>query len=95
MEPYLPALLGAYSGLSAFAFLLYGRDKAAARRGARRIPERTLHVVALLGGWPGAWLAQRVFRHKTRKQPFRAIFWGTVVLNCSALISLFLLLPAH
>jgi uncharacterized membrane protein YsdA (DUF1294 family) len=69
-------------------FLVYAWDKSAARRGAWRVPESTLHVLALLGGWPGALLAQRVLRHKTRKQPFGAIFWVTVLANCLALAGL-------
>ena len=39
----------------------------------------------LVGGWPGALVARRVFRHKTTKQPFRTIFWVTVIANCVAL----------
>ena len=61
--------------------MLYGRDKAAARGGLWRTPEITLHLVSVAGGWPGALIAQRVFRHKTRKQPFRTVFWCTVVAN--------------
>lgn len=80
-------LFGVYAVMSAVAFVLYGIDKSAARRGARRVPERTLHLMALACGWPGALLGQQVFRHKTRKQPFRAIFWGTVVINCAAVTS--------
>jgi uncharacterized membrane protein YsdA (DUF1294 family) len=75
------AVLGAYAALSATTFVVYGADKAAAEQGRRRTPERTLHLLALAGGWPGALAAQRVFRHKTRKQPFRAIFWCTVAAN--------------
>ena len=78
-------VLGAYGVLSAVAFAMYGLDKAAARRGSWRTPESTLHLVSIVGGWPGALLAQRVFRHKTKKQSFRAIFWCTVVVNCAAL----------
>jgi len=74
-----------YALTSAVTFIAYALDKAAARNGRRRIPEVTLHFLALAGGWPGAFLAQRVFRHKTRKQPFRAIFWMTVVANCVGL----------
>ena len=82
------ALLGVYVALSAVAFVTYWTDKSAARRGGRRTPESVLHAVSLAGGWPGALAGQLALRHKTRKQPFRAIFWGTVVLNCVALVAL-------
>ena len=85
LGPVRLALLGFYAIMSCVAFALYGLDKSAARRGAWRTPELTLHLVSLLGGWPGALFAQSVFRHKTRKQPFRVVFWVTVVLNCAAL----------
>ncbi len=85
LGPIRLALLGSYAAMSCIAFALYGMDKSAARRGAWRTPELTLHVVSLFGGWPGALLAQSVFRHKTRKRPFRVVFWGTVALNCAAL----------
>lgn len=70
---------------SVVAFLMYRTDKRAAVRGAYRIPESTLHLVSLLGGWPGALVARHVLRHKTRTQPFRTLFWVTVILNCAAL----------
>lgn len=89
------AILGAYVVLSAGSFAFYGWDKAAARRGGRRTPELTLHLLALAGGWPGALLAQSVFRHKTKKQPFRSIFWCTVVVNCAALAWTVMELPAR
>ena len=63
----------------------YRFDKSAARAGRRRTPESTLHTLALFGGWPGALVGQQVWRHKTTKQPFRTLFWGTVILNCAAL----------
>lgn len=82
----LPAvLLAAYGLSSGIAFILYGADKSAARQGSRRTPESTLHLIDLLGGWPGGLVAQRFFRHKTAKQPFRTVFWVTVVANCAAL----------
>ena len=81
-----PALLfWAFSGMSSFVFILYGLDKWAAKREAQRTPEITLQYLALLGGWPGALLAQQVFRHKSRKRSFQIIFWITVVLNCGVL----------
>lgn len=76
-------LLG-YLALSVVTFAAYGLDKRAARKGNWRISESTLHLLALLGGWPGALVAQGVFRHKTSKQPFRTVFWITVFLNCAA-----------
>ena len=79
-------VLAVYALLSAVAFLIYGLDKSAAEQGARRVPESTLHSIALLGGWPGALVARHVFRHKTRKQPFRTIFWVTGVPHCLGLV---------
>lgn len=82
---WLPALYGA---LSIVAFATYGIDKAAARGGRRRISEQLLLTLGLLGGWPGALVAQQLFRHKTRKRSFRRAFWGTVVVNVVVLTGL-------
>ncbi len=84
LGPAQLALIAWYAVTSVVAFALYGRDKSAAKQGRWRTPELTLHLVSLVGGWPGALLGQRVFRHKTRKQPFRAVFWFTVVANLGA-----------
>ena len=78
-------LVAAYGLFSAITFLMYGVDKSAAVQGKWRTSESTLHTIALVGGWPGALVARRVFRHKTTKQPFRTIFWFTVLGNCAAL----------
>jgi len=80
-----PWLLALYLAASLFTFILYAVDKSAARKGAWRTQESTLHVLSLAGGWPGALVAQQKLRHKSRKQPFRLIFWVTVILNCAAL----------
>lgn len=82
-------VLGLYLGAGAAAFLAYFIDKAAAKKDMRRVPENTLHLLGLIGGWPGAMIAQRLFHHKTRKTSFQVIFWGTVILNCAALATLF------
>jgi len=63
---------------SLLSFVLYGFDKRRARLDGQRVPEKRLHALALLGGWPGAMLGQRFFRHKTVKTRFRIIFWMTV-----------------
>ncbi len=73
------ALLAIMAIASVSAFLAYGHDKRAARCGARRIPERVLHGLALIGGWPGAALAQQVFAHKRAKPSFRRAFRLSVV----------------
>lgn len=85
LGPAVPALAGAYIVLSVASLILYGVDKTAAEHGGWRIPETTLHLVSVAGGWPGALIARHLFRHKTRKQPFRTVFWCTVVVNCAAL----------
>ena len=66
---------------SLITYGLYAKDKAAAQKNEWRVSERTLHLVALLGGWPGALFAQSRLRHKTRKTRFRVVFWLTVLIN--------------
>jgi uncharacterized membrane protein YsdA (DUF1294 family) len=78
-ESWVP--MTAYGVVSAVAFLLYWSDKRKARADAWRTPENILHAVELAGGWPGALLAQQVFRHKTRKVSFQVVFWFIVVLH--------------
>ena len=74
-----------YGGLSLLAFMLYRHDKSAAQEGRIRTRERTLHLIDLLGGWPGGLLAQDRFRHKTRKASFQVVFWATVAVNFALL----------
>ncbi|MGC1270898.1 MAG: DUF1294 domain-containing protein [Croceibacterium sp.] len=57
-------------GVNFAAFAAFGIDKAKARAGAWRISESTLLTLALFGGSLGAYAGRRLFRHKTRKQPF-------------------------
>lgn len=79
MTRFLDIIIAWHAAASVVAFLAYGHDKSCARRGERRVPESTLHWMALAGGWPGAWLAQGVFRHKSKKSSFRIIFVLTVL----------------
>jgi uncharacterized membrane protein YsdA (DUF1294 family) len=74
-----------YAAASLATAIAYRLDKSAAERKVWRTSETRLHVMALIGGWPGALLAQHVFRHKSRKRSFRLAFWATVALNCAAL----------
>ena len=84
-EPPLILALG-YVAASLVTFFAYSRDKSAARRGAWRTSESTLHLLALAGGWPGALLAQQLLRHKSMKAEFRTVFWGTVILNVAGFL---------
>ena len=70
-----------YAGVSAVTFVAYGVDKRRSTRGTWRFPERRLHVLELLGGWPGGLAGQAVFRHKRRKLGYLMVFWGIVVLH--------------
>jgi uncharacterized membrane protein YsdA (DUF1294 family) len=78
---YAVSYLGLVAVTSLITFAAYGLDKRRAVLGGRRVPERTLLLLAFLGGWPGAILAQRRFRHKTRKVAFLVAFWAVVVLH--------------
>ena len=78
-------IIGLYFISSLLTFLMYAKDKAAAKKGAWRTPESTLHLFSLFGGWPGALVAQQKLRHKSKKQSFRFVFWLTVLLNCAGL----------
>jgi uncharacterized membrane protein YsdA (DUF1294 family) len=73
-----------YGIVSLFTIILYGWDKRRAIKGGSRVPERTLHLAELCGGWPGALLAQKMFRHKTQKASFRRVFWAVVCLHIAA-----------
>lgn len=79
----LPAALA----LNLVTFYTYWQDKHAARQGAWRIKEDTLHLLGLAGGWPGAWFAHQILRHKSSKQAFRAVYWATAILNTAALLA--------
>ena len=79
------AVLGLYCAASMITFVGYAIDKSAAQQHRWRTQESTLHLFGMLGGWPGALLAQKTLRHKSKKKKFQAVFWGTVMLNCAAL----------
>ena len=74
-----------YYGASIITYCGYSRDKTAAQNAGRRTPEPTLHLMSLVGGWPGALIAQMLLRHKTRKPSFLVGYWFTVIVNCIAL----------
>lgn len=74
-----------YAVVSVIAYVTYAIDKKAAIKNRRRVSEKSLHLLGVLGGWPGALLAQQRLRHKTQKTSFQLIFWITVALNLAGL----------
>lgn len=79
-------LFGSYFLLiNLLAFSLYYYDKRAARKNRRRLKESLLLLTGLLGGWPGALFAQRLFHHKTRKRSFQMAFWLSITTNIALL----------
>jgi uncharacterized membrane protein YsdA (DUF1294 family) len=85
---FLPALIALALCLNLLTMLVFWWDKRRAIAGGRRIPEADLLGLALFGGSPGALLARRLFRHKTRKQPFSTQLMLIVAIQLGALIGL-------
>ncbi|MBP6699795.1 MAG: cold shock and DUF1294 domain-containing protein [Halioglobus sp.] len=86
----IPSLIfWVYLGASLVTYFVYAFDKVAAKDGAWRTSEGTLHWLSLAGGWPGALIAQQTLRHKSKKQSFRSAFWVTVALNVGMFAWLF------
>lgn len=81
-------VLFVYLGVSAITFGAYAIDKSAARFKQRRVAETSLILLGMVGGWPGAILAQQLLRHKTTKQSFRAVFWASVLINVFVFVAL-------
>jgi uncharacterized membrane protein YsdA (DUF1294 family)/cold shock CspA family protein len=76
-----PIPLVSYVFMSVLTVLYYGVDKKHALIDRWRVPEVYLHCFEMMGGWPGALLAQTEFHHKTRKSHYQHIFWGIVILH--------------
>lgn len=74
------------AALSLITFSLYGVDKARSKRkGARRVPENTLHLLALLGGFIGGWAGRWLFRHKTKKGIFTFVLILSTVIHAGVI----------
>lgn len=84
MTAWVWTIVLAYAGASLAAFGAFWRDKRLAEAGRRRVPERTLHLLSLCGGWPGSLAAIRVVRHKNRKLGFVAVTWAIACLHALA-----------
>src|SRR5688500_9116196 len=81
-------VLALYVVFSVISSLVYRHDKSAAQQNQWRTSEGALILLGVLGGWPGAFVAQQFFRHKTKKRSFQLAFWVTVLLNCFGFVLL-------
>ena len=81
--------------ISNLTYMLYSLDKQASLQHRQRIPEASLHIAAMLGGWPGALIARAMLRHKTKKIRFVIFFWLSIIINFAALYALVLFIPEH
>jgi len=70
-----------YLLMSLAAIVAFTLDKAAAVRGERRIPERTLHAIEALGGWPGALIALDLVKHKRQKSSYLSVLYLIAALH--------------
>lgn len=83
-----PAWFIVYGVASIACFIGYALDKRAAEHKQWRVSETILLMVGLVGGWPGAIVAQELFRHKTKKVYFRTLFWMSVAINMAAFVQI-------
>jgi uncharacterized membrane protein YsdA (DUF1294 family) len=82
-------LIVCYFCASCITYFYYWRDKRAAKRGEWRVPEKILHQLELVGGWPGALLAQRKENHKISKESFQRVYCLVVIFHLCLWITLF------
>lgn len=87
-HPYYIHYLGLVhlTSINLLTLFAYGWDKRQATCGGWRIPEKTLHALAFIGGTPGAWLGSKLFRHKTIKGQFRQMFLAVFILQIIVII---------
>ena len=76
---FQPIIYGFAVVIAAATYLLYAHDKNRARAKDWRVPEGVLHFFELIGGWPGAFVAQRRLRHKCSKRGYQMVFWLIVL----------------
>lgn len=81
-------LIGWILILSAYGFIMMGYDKRQAKNGGWRVPERTLWMIAILGGGPGVYAGMQTFRHKTKHTAFRVGFLVLAIADLAAIVYL-------
>lgn len=89
LSPFSPKLIWVFVLLhiiiiNLVTIIAYGTDKKAAIKGQWRVPEMQLHTLELLGGWVGAFIAQKIFHHKTKKKSYQSLFWLTLIIQLTA-----------
>lgn len=77
--PPRPLFISYALAINIATFFLYYHDKAQSRISGWRVTEQRLHLCELLGGWPAAFIAQRLFRHKIRKTRYQMEYWAIVL----------------
>lgn len=77
----LTITISIYLFMSFVSFILLFIDKKRAETNGWRISELYLHLVELLGGWPGALLGQKYIRHKTKKWRYRLVLWLIIIIH--------------
>ena len=86
----VPVFVGiVYLAINLVTILVYAKDKYSAKNNRWRTPEATLHLLSLIGGWPGALFSQRVLRHKISKNEFVRVYWVTAFFNLSGLLVMY------
>lgn len=95
MQLWLIILAADLLVMSLLTLGFYAWDKRQANQRGWRVPEKRLHILSLLGGWPGALIGQRWLKHKTIKTKFRAVFWLTVVIHVSLAIGVTYVVANH
>ena len=81
--------LGYLAGINLISLVAFGIDKSRARRGAWRIPEKTLWLLGLAGGFLGGFAGMRLFRHKRRKISFLVVYWLVTAVSAALMAFLY------
>ena len=81
LTTFNPIPLILYPVMSFITFAQYTDDKYRAKQGRWRISEKRLHLCEFMGGWLGAFIAQRTLRHKSSKVSYQVVFWVIVAIH--------------
>jgi uncharacterized membrane protein YsdA (DUF1294 family) len=82
------SIISVYLAMSIVTFCAYATDKSAAISNKWRISERMLLGLGLACGWPGAFIAQKLLKHKSKKTQFLSWFWISVAINLATCLAI-------